>query len=263
MKDWQKIRRSREDITQYCIHLTKNFDTLKKILKCGYLRPGFGKRRSITVGGKSNTIQGPYPAVCFTEQPLWCLAQTIKTLSRYRPYGIALRKKFLYNFGGRPVIYGDKNFLETLTDEHKYLWVKYDPNYESWGYPVDWTHEREWRCCGRKQTYIFDGRYNKRVSLNSEVVPILLPNDYEKILNRDHVPSFRVLVRSKKEVEELRDSDFLSLLSTTKVQNNMLLRRYFECLRKARIVAFEEVEKKLGEGEKAWRRFETIPNRSQ
>src|SRR6266851_463989 len=137
--DWKRIRAARQDITDWVIHWTRGqhlegkyesaLQVLQRILQCGYLKPAFAPRRRQTIGGeKSNTIQGLYPAVCFTDQPLSAFIQSCEVLqNRYSPYGIALEKRNLFIYGGRPVTYGDTNLLSRLHDDDKYLWVRYNP----------------------------------------------------------------------------------------------------------------------------------------
>ena len=180
--DWLKIKQARPDVTDYLIHWTRGkvedghvvtpFHMLKTIVQCGYLMPSFAPRTRVTVGGRENTIKGLTPVVCFTEQPLDSFIKSCEALSnRYHPYAIAVRKDRLFEYGGRPVIYGDGNLLIQLPEECKYLWVHYQPIPSAGigGYPLDWTHEREWRATAIKYSYgslgIFEG----------EGVPLLLP----------------------------------------------------------------------------------------
>ena len=115
MKDWERIRDARDDLTDYVIHFTKNVFrpvsqparfTLAAILACGYIRPTFAPRPSRHINTPSPTIKGPCPAVCLTEQPI---AAVLKMPGkRYSGYGIAYHKVPLYLAGGRPVLYGSK-----------------------------------------------------------------------------------------------------------------------------------------------------------
>ena len=59
-----------------------------------------------------NTIRGPRPAVCFTEQTLQAAIQSRSATSRYSGCGIAYHKSPpLYTAGGRPVIYNSKDII--------------------------------------------------------------------------------------------------------------------------------------------------------
>lgn len=99
--------------------------------------------------GSSTWIRGGYNCVCFTESPISELAATLslskiaaddKQRPRYEPYGVAVKKEWLYNRGGRPVIYESDLEFETLDEEHKYRHVRYEPENG-----IDHTWEREWR----------------------------------------------------------------------------------------------------------------------
>ena len=170
--DWKVIRAAREDITDWLIHWTRyqitpepdrkflpDLEVLKLILKCGYLYATFAPRTPRFAGQVRNTIQGPNPAVCFTEQPLSAFIRLCKALSRYHWYGLAFDKRNIFSYGGRSVIYGDQSLLARLRDEDQYLWVCYDPipSFTTFNsqheYPLDWSHEREWRARPKRFYY--------------------------------------------------------------------------------------------------------------
>ena len=281
MKDWERIRNARTDVTDYVIHWIKGryeegkkiqpFVILIDILKCGYLKPSFGIRSSIYDKSKRPTIKGPYPAVCFTEQTLDNFIKSCKVLqNRYSSYGIALHKRALYSYGGRPVIYGTENILrqiltprepayekdkeiykDGLPKEHQYLWVRYDPIPNPDGYVIDWTHEREWRCRVKAPYHALEG------FLPEEGVPILLPAVYE---SGKWVRFFPRILVAKKEEEELL-VEIVNTASPTWMAEckNEYLRNYLEQLPKARIVVLEEVGEHLEAREPEWARLETLP----
>ena len=182
MKDWERIRANRHDLTDYVIHFTKNQvlalpdgtqrfflarDVLLNILRTGVIRPTFAARRNRSSSALRATIKGPTAAVCLTEQPLWAVLanRASTTISRYSGYGIAFNKSLIYNRGARPVIYGTQDMLgqritpgepgyeegkdifrNGLPRDLQWLWVNYQPDIPGFGtYPVDFTWEREWR----------------------------------------------------------------------------------------------------------------------
>ncbi len=263
---WKVIRAAREDITDWVIHWTRYqsgpsskyvslFEVLKLILQCGYLTPTFAPRTPRFAGEIRNTIQGPHPAVCFTDQPLSAFVRSCKALGgRYQFYGIAFEKQNLFAYGGRPVFYGDKYLVDRLRDEDKYLWVRYDPipapiSFSSnIDYPIDWSHEREWRARTRKYAYLDWGLTPE------EGVPLILPPIY--IEGNFTIPLPIVLVRSSREAEQLRE--FLASLSTCPSPNGFIKQLYdqFPALK---ILPFEIVVKRLEEGDRRWERFETVP----
>ena len=87
--------------------------------------------------------------VCFTEAPiqefnsLFALA-SIATEDghrpRYEPYGVAVSKKWLFEQGGRPVIYDHPSASKHYPRELLHRFCPYDPDGG-----IDYTWEREWR----------------------------------------------------------------------------------------------------------------------
>ena len=90
--------------------------------------------------------------VCFTEAPiqefnyifsLVEMASSKKERPRYEPYGIAVSKAWLFERGGRPVIYDHPDAFDQYRTAQQYRFVPYDPPNG-----VDYTWEREWRIQG-------------------------------------------------------------------------------------------------------------------
>jgi len=260
--EWLKIRQARSDVTDYVIHWTRSttnangtftsaYDVLKSIIKYGYLIPSFAPKKRVTVGDRKNTIQGSNPAVCFTEQPLHSFVQSCCVLSsRYQPYAVAIRKDRLFVYGGRPAVYGDENLLAVLPDDWKYLWVRYNPipNTELGGYPIDWTHEREWRARAIKYSY-------GSVGMSSEEgVPLLLPPQIAVPQPIWYLPW--ILVKNRAEVEAFHE--FIAGLPQYRGTSG-ILRLYFETLKKAPIISLEDVETKVKNKDDRWSRLDTLP----
>ena len=128
----------RTDICDYLIHFTKNdpvtgnsgFERLQIIMTSGFLL------------GSSNLIRGAYKCCCFSEVPLEQMPGGLVNpdyYSGYSPFGIMVSKKWLYEQGGRPVIYQHMSEFDNLPDSHRWRHVTYEPGV------VDFTWEREWR----------------------------------------------------------------------------------------------------------------------
>jgi hypothetical protein len=109
---------------------------LKKILYEGELR------------GTSKWTYG-HDCVCFTEAPiqefnaifqLVELASSEQERPRYEPYGVAVSKRWLFENGGRPVIYDTLGAFASYPAHFQYRFVPYDP-----AAGIDFTWEREWR----------------------------------------------------------------------------------------------------------------------
>lgn len=126
-----KIIQSREDISDYLFHFTKGSNALK------ILETIISDRKIKDM--KNNGY------ICFTEAPVTMLADMFKIFMNYdnpmfAPYGIGLKKSFLYKLGARPVIYSDSSDFEKLKDIGlDWRFVKYFPNI----YDFSWL--REWR----------------------------------------------------------------------------------------------------------------------
>ena len=102
-----KIIQSREDISDYLFHFTKGSNALK------ILETIISDRKIKDM--KNNGY------ICFTEAPVTMLADMFKIFMNYdnpmfAPYGIGLKKSFLYKLGARPVIYSDSSDFEKLKD---------------------------------------------------------------------------------------------------------------------------------------------------
>ena len=124
------IIKSREDISDYLVHFTTGkyaFGTLKKIIESGAI---------IDINGRG--------CICFSETPITLLTNmfnlfTVYPNPIYAPYGIAIRKKLLYNLGARPVIYGSLDEEEILPDALRWRFEQYIPDIK------DFSWLREWR----------------------------------------------------------------------------------------------------------------------
>lgn len=131
----------RDDLSNKLIHLIRG-DTVEN---------AFGKFQSILNEGKlrggTGYIKGNYRCVCFTETPIsklgYVLANPDVANMRYRPMGIMLDKKWVFEQGGRPVIYQPTSDYEKLPEELRYRHVCLELDRP--GTPVDLTWEREWR----------------------------------------------------------------------------------------------------------------------
>lgn len=142
--NWKKRISHRNDMATRLIHLTRGanedeaFENLWKILIDKKLNGGCG------------FINGDRNAVCFQELPLNALAENLnyeENLNdrvRYSPFGIRFQKQFIYQKGGRPVIYENTEVAKAMLPEKEY-WRIVDLNLSDKDNYVDWTHEREWR----------------------------------------------------------------------------------------------------------------------
>ena len=91
MKEWERIRDERCDVTDYVIHLTRSevrtrdgkhvvahgLTVLMEILDSGVLTPSYAPRTT-RYQNRNLTIRGPHPDVCFTDQPLSQILVTVR-----------------------------------------------------------------------------------------------------------------------------------------------------------------------------------------
>ena len=130
---------ARSDITNRLIHFVTGtdyedaFSTLCQIVD-----------ERVLLGGTGH-IRGQQPCVCFTEAPIPSLSQGLvnpSSYSRYQPFGIIVDKLWLFQRGGRPVIYQPASDYKHLQPELQWRHVRYEPDRDP---PIDFTWEREWR----------------------------------------------------------------------------------------------------------------------
>ena len=130
---------AREDISDKLVHFIKGntfgdaFENLRSIVN---------EKRLI---GGSGFIKGEYNCVCFSEAPLSSLEHGLlnsSAYSRYSPFGVVFDKKWVFEKGGRPVIYQPDSEFDALPESHKWRHVRYEPTADE---PIDFSWEREWR----------------------------------------------------------------------------------------------------------------------
>lgn len=131
---------SRPDISHHLIHFTRGvtdasaFKRLLKIIK---------DKKLI---GSNNKIKGKYRCVCFSEAPLKSLSGGLVNedyYSGYSPFGIMVSKKWLFEQGGRPVIYQPSSEYKELPESHRWRHMTFElRDGRSFS---NFTWEREWR----------------------------------------------------------------------------------------------------------------------
>jgi hypothetical protein len=137
-----RIKIVRRDMSDLLFHFTRRTDNksardvLNNILNEGKLK---GTAKS----NKSDKF------ICFTEAPiqecnsifsLVSIATLPDHLPRYEPYGVAVSKKWLYEKGGRHVIYDHPDARNEISASQNYRFAPYSPLDGK-----DFTWEREWR----------------------------------------------------------------------------------------------------------------------
>ena len=150
----------RRDIGNLLFHFTR-IPRKEIIIHRGNFNQNLGREASSVLNkilieekliGTSEWIKGcTDKCISFTEAPiselaalfsLVRIAATKKLRPRYEPYGIAVSKKWLYERGGRPVVYDHQQAYKQLPKRLRYRFVPYNPLQK-----IDTTWEREWRIC--------------------------------------------------------------------------------------------------------------------
>jgi len=129
----------RPDISDKLVHFTSGDSSEQAYQK---LKSIISQRCLI---GSSEKLKGGFRCVCFSEAPLINLSEGLvnpTAYSRYSPFGILVSKKWLFNLGGRPVIYQSDNEYDAFPESIRWRHVRYEPNIDN---PIDFTWEREWR----------------------------------------------------------------------------------------------------------------------
>ena len=112
-KEWNKRIARRSDFSSKLVHLTKNHDATSGF---GNLFKILTEKKILGSTTESGFICGNIPAVCFQDMPLHSIAENIyyeqylkknqnSQKHRYTGYGLRFSKEYIYQKGGRPVIY--------------------------------------------------------------------------------------------------------------------------------------------------------------
>lgn len=130
----------RSDISEFLVHFIRG-DNYEE---------AFGVLRSIVadsglVGGTGFIKEG-HQCVCLSEAPIGALAEVLRRPTvhnvPYKPFGVIVTKAWVFEQGGRPVIYQTDLEFTDLPEHLRWRHVRYEPSREP---PVDFTWEREWR----------------------------------------------------------------------------------------------------------------------
>lgn len=97
------------------------------------------------------SIRGSHQVVCFTATPLlrWSSLRSYRAHRGrwdFEPYGICIKRRWLEQVGARPVIYGDDNDWQRLTNWQRPFFQHRFGRNASAASRWDWAIEQEWRC---------------------------------------------------------------------------------------------------------------------
>lgn len=236
------------------------FNRLRAIVHSGYFVPT--KAATVTWRNiRTQVVKGKHPAVCFSEMPLDAILPTLRNVdgTSYVGYGVALHKVDLFNYGGRPVLYGDNALFSALPADLQYLFMRYDPRKRGQpGYPYDFTFEREWRSRVTMDPLPWDH--------DLKGVPLLLPDDFTSVagkttsgrwLYRKKTPDVRLIVALNQDVAPLRQ--WLTKRKPTETEGSYF-QVYYYAMRKAQIISLEYVAERLRSGDQDYRKIDTLPS---
>ncbi|MGE0379150.1 MAG: hypothetical protein AB7Q45_27425 [Planctomycetaceae bacterium] len=158
----------RDDLSDKLIHLTRGSTYAEAAAVFSRII-----EEARLIGG-TGCIKGGFQCVCFSEAPISQLSRILANPMahgmRYMPFGVMVDKAWLFDLGGRPVIYQTESEYRLLHDDQKYRHVRYDPMQN-----VDYTWEREWRILTAELT------------LDPEVVTVVVPNrEWERNVLKPH-----------------------------------------------------------------------------
>lgn len=156
-ENWRKRIQYRTDLSGYVYHLTKGetnngsdgishpLDRLIKIIT---------ERILIGSSTKSGFITGNRKAICFQDAPISGIVQNVLHENTYREdlgskirytyLGLAFPKPYIFQNGGRPVLYEEREKAKKILPPEEY-WRIVDFSLNNKENIVDWSHEREWR----------------------------------------------------------------------------------------------------------------------
>lgn len=160
-QNWAKRISRRSDISMGLVHLTKKtgdleaFQVLMKILQEQKL---IGSTNQTINGSPQGFICGNNPVVCFQDVPLFSVSENIlleqqireeikSPKIRYSDFGLRFDKRYIFEKGGRPVIYEKTETAKKFLPQEEY-WRIVRLDLEDSNNIIDWTHEREWRIKG-------------------------------------------------------------------------------------------------------------------
>lgn len=85
-----------------------------------------------------------HPCICFTESPEYFMHSD---KSKYQPFGFKYLKRYIFELGGRAVIYAPDYEKSLIHKDLMWRYMRHDPlaYSEKTPYGVDFTWEREWR----------------------------------------------------------------------------------------------------------------------
>ena len=203
---------NRPDFSDFVAHFTKDSEPfvaseMKETEPAAVAFNGTAYDKIVSMLQAKTIYATPMPwtkrrAVAFTECPFWSLLDHAK---RYSPYGIGFTKSHLFAAGGGPAIYMRADLFEKQKEfhhkdnnnwkgfhPHLFAFVTpFSPEYAPTTYldtawrgqkPVDYSHEREWRC---PHDFTFELDQVRFVTVKSYEDVARFPSDLKDAIGRD------------------------------------------------------------------------------
>lgn len=149
-----ELRSLRTDLSEWLLHFTRGSNneakrTLEQILSESALR-------SFNTAG----------VISFSESPIAEFGKLFEVFQRYStpmfaPFGVAVKRDWLFEQGGRPAIYSPADEFGFVKEEHQFRLVEFNP--ANW----DFTWQREW--CAKSSKLDLDPEHTLVITPHEEV----------------------------------------------------------------------------------------------
>lgn len=165
LNEWKANIKQREDLSKCLIHFTKAVNS-----EIGYLDETYILNKILSDGvlngstTENGFIHGDRPAVCLHDIPLQVISKSIykehfelqnDRRNNFTGVGLCFSKKFIYEKGGRPVIYDKPYIAKQYLDKNEW-WRIVNLDLSNDKNIIDWTHEREWRVANKLEFKLSD-----------------------------------------------------------------------------------------------------------
>ncbi|MGX5872952.1 hypothetical protein MJ547_04220, partial [Burkholderia gladioli] len=166
----------RIDLSDRLIHLSKAHSKESTTPRLDALQNLISILSEKRLRGANGMIKGKHLCVCFSEAPIATLTHLLARQGqggyKYQPYGVMVEKHWLFEKGGRPVIYATEEEYPDLYPDLRYRYVKFDLRGPA---AVDFTWEREWRIL------------TEGLPITPEEVTVIVPNREAKDAIETHL----------------------------------------------------------------------------
>lgn len=159
----ERAKKLRPDLSDWVVHYTKGLNE---------------EAREALRGILNNGLEDRGRGICFTESPVAHFSQLFQIFQQYNdpmlsPYGVAVRKKWLFDRGGRPVIYLPERERRFLKAEVAHLFEEYEPGGKDFAWLREWRVKAETLLLSKADTIVIvptlDEAYGLAFDVKSEL----------------------------------------------------------------------------------------------